>query len=283
MNALRLSLAALLVLCVATLAQAQSAAPGDPLLDVLTKDYPPPEALIPPTVTRQAEYKDGAGKKIGLVDFVENEAYVIHAETPAIAYKAVKSKPLFEDDTLIAEQNSRLVALLDDQSSFTLGAQSKIRLDKSAYDAAKGLRDTSLDLLAGKARFVVKKMEQAGGDNFKVVTPVATCGVRGSDFVVALTPEAVIPKRRTSLLDLLASPAHAANGHGVIIVAGPNTTLNVQGMIGPPVILTSFTVTSTLPGQPPQPPLTVTPSLTPGVFNRFAPPVSVMSMPEVLE
>ena len=172
---------------------------GDPLLLLLEREAPAKVKLLPAEATVVPEFRPGPGEGIGLVDFVENDAYIIHQGEPASAFKAAKTLPIVAGDTLVVEADSRLVVLLNDQSQFTLAAASWLRLDKSVYDPQKGFRDTVASLAAGKARFVVKKMEQAGGENFRVDTPVASCGVRGSDFVVALVPRSALPAQQSFL------------------------------------------------------------------------------------
>lgn len=260
---------------------------GDRLLDVLEKDYPPEAPLMPADMTIQTEYKDGAGEPVGLVDFVENEAYVVHGDAPKTAYKAAKSKPVFMGDSLIVQADSRLVVLLADQSSFSLGAYSKCVIDKSIYNPDKGFRETVLGLLAGKARFVVKKMKEFTSSDFSVETPVGTCGVRGSDFVMALTPENLVGGGRTSFFDSF-SPITAAHAQepppvALVVVTGPDTSLGVTPTVGPPFTMSSFSGAATFASMPPLAPEPVSPSRTPELFNAMAPSNSVMSMPEVFE
>ena len=283
-----LILAALLC-CLALPAVAQEN-PGDPLLKALEKDYPPEEPLLALDTKIVSEYLEVAKDSIGTIDFVENEAYVLHSGDASTAFKAQKSKPIYPDDTLVAMPNSRLTVLLKDQSQFTMGAASKLTLEKNLYDPAAGTRETVVGMVAGKARFVVTKLAKGKDEDFQVKTPLAVIGVRGSDFVVAFVPESELPTlKKRSWLDIF-SPVSVAyaqvrptGGQRTVTLAGPNTTLGVRGLVGPPVIISSFQVTTIAPGRPPSPPLNVTPGATPGVMNRVGPAPSVMSMPPVFE
>ena len=277
----------LIVFSLSALAQEN---PGDPLLKALEKDYPPEEPLLAPNTAIVAEYREMAKDSIGTIDFVENEAYVLHHDDPGTAFKAQKSKPIYPDDTLVAMPNSRLVVLLKDQSQFTMGAASKLTLEKNLYDPAAGTRETVVGMVAGKTRFVVAKLAKASDEDFKVKTPLAVIGVRGSDFVVAFVPASELPaQKKRSWLDIF-SPVSVAyaqprggGGHHVTVLAGPNTTLNFTGPVGPPIVLHSFQISTAGPGVPPSPPLNVTPGSVPGVMNRVGPTPSVMSMPPVFE
>jgi len=246
-------------------AQAPEGGP-DPALDALTRDYKPAAPLLPEGARVATAFKETDAPRIGIVDFVQNEAYVIHAADPMTAYKLVKSQPLFAGDSVMAGEKSAAALLLSDQSRISLGGFSKITLDKSVYDPDRNFRDTLVNLVIGKARFVVTKLGGMFGDsnNFQVDTPVGSCGVRGSDFVLALVPGDAAGKE-TGFLDFLSpTPAYAQTGLTLIAVAGPDTTLVVAG-------------------QAPTPPVPTSPTQTPRIFNNVAPGISVMGMPDFLE
>ncbi|MBF0482985.1 MAG: FecR domain-containing protein, partial [Desulfovibrionaceae bacterium] len=233
---------------------------GDKMLDLLEKDYKPEAPLLAPDVKIVQEFKDTAGEPAGLVEFVENEAYIIHADEQNTAYKAAKNNLVCVGDTLVAEAGSNMAVLLKDQSKFTLASYSKMTIDKSVYDPDRNFRDTVLDLAAGKARVVAKKLQAAGEENFKVKTPVATCGIRGSDFVVSLVPANQLPDWRSSFWDNFApAQAHAQNAPpggslSLVVLTGADTRLSVTGPVGPPVIMESFNISASYTDRPPQPP-----------------------------
>jgi len=259
---------------------------GDKMLDLLEKDYKPEAPLIGGDVTISQEFKDTAAEAAGLVDFVENEAYVIHAEDQHTAYKASKNNLVCVGDTLVAEAGSNLVVLLKDQSKFTLASYSKMTIDKSVYDPDRNFRDTVLDLAAGKARVVAKKLQTAGDENFKVKTPVATCGIRGSDFVVSLVPANQLPDWRSTWLEYFSPASAHAQTPGnlsLVVLTGADTHLTVTGPIGPPILMDSFSVSASFTDRPPVPPSSVPPSRVPDVMNKVGPSVSVLRMPKVFE
>lgn len=282
----------LMVLCVllavpAFCAAAEKEQPGDALAKLLEKDYKPDAPLIPAGMRKEPAYREGSGPQVGLIEFVENEAYVIHAEEPGVAYRALKSKAVSQGDTVVCEDKSKLIVLLKDQSQLSFASYTKATLDKVNFDQATGERDSTVKMVSGAARYVVSKTAAGEKAKFQVETPLAVVGVRGSDFAVAFVPEAALQQqKRSSFLERIFGVREAfaqRRGPGVVVLAGPNTTLNVLGMVGPPVVVSSFTVTSIVTGAPPSPPLPVTPTLTPNIMNRVGPPVSVTSMPEAFE
>jgi hypothetical protein len=261
---------------------------GTKMLDLLEKDYKPEAPLLPEGTKVVQEFKDVAAEAAGIVDFVENEAYVIHAEDQKTAYKAAKNNMICVGDTLVCEAGSKIVVLLKDQSQFTLAAYSKMTVDKAVYDPDRNLRDTVLDLAVGKARVVAKKLQEAGDENFKVKTPVATCGIRGSDFVTALVPADQLPDWRSTWLDRLGPAAAHAQGQAppsvsVVVLTGASTTLSVTGLVGPTVIVSSNSILGASFNQPLAPPITLSPDQVQGTLNRVAPVVVGTSMPKVFE
>ena len=305
--------------CLAVTAMPDAQSTGDPLLLLLERPAPSAVKLLPADAEMTAEFRPGQGAPLGMIDFVENDAYVLHQGEPKTAYKAKKTQPIFANDTLVVEANSRLVVLMDDQSQFTLAASSWLRLDKSVYDPEKGFRDTVVSLAEGKARFVVKKMAQAGAANFRVDTPVASCGVRGSDFVVALTTQSDLPPLAVSWLDAFGPrQAHAAfwqpSGSGwaqtqpnsdarhameqqnglpltpipagvqsEVLATNNDTTVEVSNQTGSQTL----TANRIIPIYGPRVMLGAPLPLTQGAYGRsagtFSAPPSNMAMPEVFE
>ena len=76
------------------------------------------------------------------------------------------------------------VRLLDD-GQIRLGSESQVRLDEFVYDPGSGSGKVTASIGRGVARFITGKVK---GDNYKVRSPTALIGARGTDFVVAVAP-----------------------------------------------------------------------------------------------
>jgi hypothetical protein len=185
MGLLCVALVAVLGLCLAFPAIGEE--PGDALLEVFEKDIKPAESLLSPGVTVVEEFQPGAGDAIGTVKSLKGRMLVVHRGEKS-AYTIQKNDPLFSLDTLVTEKNTRTDIEFNDKSSITLGTYTKIVLDKSIYDPSKSTRESFLRLLFGKARFIVTKLANFRSSQYKVKTPTAVVGVRGSDFAVAVAP-----------------------------------------------------------------------------------------------
>lgn len=258
-------------------------------LDAMTKDYAVPE-ILPPDVTIETEYAPGPGDPVGSLDIVQNNVWVIHANAPGIAYQAKKERAVYQGDTIFTDRQSVCVVVLKDKSSLTLGAITKLVIDKSVYDPQENKRESLFSMLWGKVRCVVQKIASTGQEDFKVNTPMATLGVRGSDFVIALVPSEEIDSLRQSSwlesFELVPSAwAQSQGGSGLFVATGPATsvgvlpttpTISTPPVLGPHTLLsgtgTGFYTT-------PFSPTTYATLLSRMGMNQ----VPVLRMPELLE
>jgi len=95
------------------------------------------------------------------------------------------ASPVFMNDRIKTKSDSEASFTFDDKSTLTLGENSNISIKKHIYDPDKDLRQTVVNVALGTVRFVVTK-GKAKGSSFKVVTPTAVAGVRGTEFVVTV-------------------------------------------------------------------------------------------------
>ena len=97
------------------------------------------------------------------------------------------ASPVFMNDHIKTRQESKATFTFDDKSSLTLGENASINIKKHIYDPEKDLRKTVVKVALGTVRFVVTK-GKAKGSAFEVLTPTAVAGVRGTEFVVSVSP-----------------------------------------------------------------------------------------------
>jgi hypothetical protein len=127
-------------------------------------------------------FKPGLGSSVGKVEVVQGEVVIIHAGGSS-GYRAQKGIPLYTGDTVITLETGRTKFKLNDGSTLTLAPETKLVINRSVYDPEKKTRSSYIDLSLGKARFWVTKFSNFKRSVFKVKTPTAVCGVRGSDFI----------------------------------------------------------------------------------------------------
>ncbi|OQX25114.1 MAG: hypothetical protein BWK80_17335 [Desulfobacteraceae bacterium IS3] len=176
------------------------------------------ESDIPEGLAIVEIFKPGIGLPVGKVQLVQGEAIVIHKDI-SVGYKAENDMPLFEGDMVITREKGRIRFELNDGSILTMASKTEMTINQSLYDSESGTRSAFLKMLAGKARFIVKKLTEFKLSEFKLKTKTAVIGVRGSDFIVA------------------------ANADRTEVTALENTDIEVVSLIGPeaePAMLKEF-------------------------------------------
>ena len=161
-----------------------SATANEALLKHIGSDMDATEPLIPSTARIEEKREGYFAKKVGSVDLVQGEAWVMSHNKPEVVYKLSQGETLFQSDVLFTGKSSNLQILLNDDSSVGLDALSRLRLSRIKFDTATKERDTEVKLDRGKARFKVTKHESMA-PNFVIRTSNAVSAVRGSDFVVS--------------------------------------------------------------------------------------------------
>jgi hypothetical protein len=189
--------------------------------------------ILPEGLVMENTYSPGRGRPVGIVQQVLGDAIVMH-DGVLKGYKAARGTRLYKGDTVMTLEEGRVRFKLNDGSILSLASESKLKLTQSVYDKNKKTRSSFLQMALGKARFVVVKMLDFKRSEFKVKTPTAVCGVRGSDFILETT---LTETTATALAD---------------------TELEFQSLAfleEPPVILKDFETSVTRKGERPMRPL----------------------------
>jgi hypothetical protein len=129
------------------------------------------------------KFVKGTKPEIGKVISVQERVIIIHSDDE-YGYNADKDLPVFEQDIINTHEKGRIEILLNDGSTIILGPKTRLELTKSAYDSKMKTRSSLINMIVGKARFIVTKLTSFKSSDFKVKTKTAVAGVRGSDFVI---------------------------------------------------------------------------------------------------
>ncbi|MBN2063034.1 MAG: FecR domain-containing protein [Deltaproteobacteria bacterium] len=140
-------------------------------------------ATLPEGVVVEETFKPGIGSPIGRVSLVQGTAVIIHMDSKT-GYRAKKDIPLFKNDSIITLEGGRIRFELSDESIMTLASNTRVILNKSVFQKEKGYRVSFLSMTLGKARFYVQKFLELKNSDFRVKTPTAVIGARGSDFII---------------------------------------------------------------------------------------------------
>jgi hypothetical protein len=160
---------------------------------------------------------------IGITTGVEGQILQTH-QGERTSTDIMLASPVFMNDQIRTKPESKATFTFDDKSSLTLGENASVNIKKHIYDPEKDLRQTVVNVALGTVRFVVTK-GKSKGSAFKVVTPTAVAGVRGTEFVVT-----VHPNGKTSFINIEGSIDTAPklpNGK-----LGPQSVLTKGKMLG---------------------------------------------------
>jgi len=157
------------------------------LLLVSAFAYSSPKPMLPQDLIIEDIFKPGYGSPVGHVALVQGNVVIMHKDKLR-GYRAKKDLPLFKRDIIVTQEKGRIRFEMNDESILTLGSRTKLVIDRSVYDVKKKSRFSFFRLALGKARFWAKKLMDFKHSRFKVRTPTAVVGVRGSDFIIKTTP-----------------------------------------------------------------------------------------------
>jgi hypothetical protein len=97
---------------------------------------------------------------------------------------------VFQDETISTARESNAQLLFLDQTSLTIGPSSDVMLDRFVFDGNRRASDFAVQATRGALRFVSGSSKS---ESYKVRTPVATIGVRGTIVDVFVRPgEAIV-------------------------------------------------------------------------------------------
>lgn len=124
---------------------------------------------------------DRSGQGIGQVATLQGSATVTRANASA-AIALQLHDLIFKNDSLQTGPNSALGVTFDDETTFSLSANSRIVVDEFVYQDGGTANAALVTVALGTAAFVASKVAQTG--DMKIATPTATMGIRGTTGVV---------------------------------------------------------------------------------------------------
>lgn len=156
-----------------------------------------------------------AAEQVGEVERVRKS---VTANLPGIAPRMLTvEEAVFADEIVTTGVAARAELRLADGTSLTLGENAQLSLDDFIYDSDG---PTTLNLIIGAARFISGRLGHAR--TMILRTPVATIGVRGTDFWVGPIDGAI----GVLLLD---GEVEVTNAGGTITLDEPRTGTLIYG------------------------------------------------------
>ncbi|MDQ7004843.1 MAG: FecR family protein [Ghiorsea sp.] len=167
-----------------------------------------------------------AAASIGRIVHTYGPAWVLRG---AIRERATKGQVVLRNDSIVTGSRGRVKIMMGDGSKVYIGAKSRISLRKYSMRGGK-LFSARINMLWGKARFFVNKLT-IRDSSFRVRTPTAVLGVRGTWFVTIVPPTPEVLDRafdNLTLNDIPPLPTRTVLIEGVVDVsAGDSTNIEV--------------------------------------------------------
>jgi len=145
-------------------------------------------ALLPLLVALNTAYAE-TGATVGEVSLVLGKAYIKTGSKQERVHAGTKVKV---SDQIITEANGHVHVRFVDDALVSVRPDSKLEIQRYDFDAANP-SDSSikLNLLEGITRSISGDGAHAARDRFRLNTPIAAIGVRGTDFVVSASEQSV--------------------------------------------------------------------------------------------
>ena len=118
----------------------------------------------------------------GQVATVQGSATVTRGSQATAAVALRINDPVFTDDTLATGADSTLSVTFDDETTFSLSANTRIVVNAFIYQEGGDNNAAAFNVAVGTAAFVASLVAKTG--DMKISTPTATLGIRGTTGVV---------------------------------------------------------------------------------------------------
>ena len=142
---------------------------------------------VPEGIEMQEVFAPGFGDTLGIFQKAVGQVVLIHAQD-SLGYWAATDLPLYMKDTVITPEDGLALLQFLDDSTISVAADSELIINRFIFDPEKFDRSGFLSMNTGRGRFWVKKLEGYTRSEFKVKTKTLIAGVRGSDFVIVVSP-----------------------------------------------------------------------------------------------
>jgi hypothetical protein len=116
---------------------------------------------------------------------VKGSVYVAQGKNPA--HRVSNNEAIVSDSVITTVDNSAALLKFEDGQIVTMQSNSTFRVREYRYDARKAENSSIIfSMLKGGMRFVTGLIGQQRKQSFRLLTPNATLGIRGTEFMVAM-------------------------------------------------------------------------------------------------
>jgi hypothetical protein len=183
-----------------------------------------------------------AAQNVGVTAAVINDVRMT-TQANATLHKAVVRERVSLGNDVLTGKGSRAQLLLLDRTTFTVGANARVRIDRFVYDPQRNSSSVGATVGRGAFRFMSGRPTHNAPGQSNIRTPTATIGIRGTmidgvvgkDAIAIMMAQPGIPAfdadPETATLILLRGPGVATGGEpiGAIDVTAGGKTVAMEG------------------------------------------------------
>jgi hypothetical protein len=178
---------------------------------------------------------------VGINAALRNKVEIKSAVNNKVKPAVLRQQVVLNDEVRTADA-SWLQILLLDKSTFTVGANARVAIDRFVYDPTANSRQTGVSVTRGAFRFMSGRTLGHPSGPATVTTPVAVIGIRGTIFEGVVGEEAAAIAQQEPAVGKVKSDKDVAS---LIVLRGPGP--QTQGDATPGIIdVTAGGVTVTL-------------------------------------
>ncbi len=122
----------------------------------------------------------------GIVKVVSGNVQVLRREQPSVAHVGDR---VFSGDRVVTAEGAAVGITLRDDTLLSLGPRSNFLLEQYTFDASSGEGNVAVRVVKGTLRYVTGLIGKHAPESQRVLTPTATIGIRGTDFIVDVADE----------------------------------------------------------------------------------------------
>ncbi|MBT3923055.1 MAG: FecR domain-containing protein, partial [Nitrospina sp.] len=195
--------------------------------------------------------------------------------------KVNKKQSVFTKDTYRTGRKSRLKILFEDKSLMALGPKTRMSVESYLYKPEDKLRQGVINMAHGLSMYIVNKSQKNKKSSFRIVSPTGNLAARGTQGYISASPDKTLIANQAGTVSVSNSDPNVGmerksnwfefeEGFEPLFTTAAfdeNTDLFAQAPGGGEVAVGAMQKTSILQGQPPSPPVPLTPGELQAIRN----------------
>ena len=143
-----------------------------------------------------------------------------------ISHRVINDEVIVSDTVISTDDNSAALLKFEDGQIVTMQANSTFRVREYRYDAKKAENSSIIfSMLKGGMRFVTGLIGQQRKQAFRLLTPNATLGIRGTEFMVTMVGNSMYSQVQSGKISMTNAAGVTVLGTGQSAVVASSSTL----------------------------------------------------------